>query len=250
MPLFESESLVLRSYDLSEADRIIVFFTREHGLIRGVAKGAKRLKSRFGSTLEPFSTVNLSYFQKEDRELVSIQGVELIRSRFGVASHPETLGTYAYLASLLMALLPPHDPNQTAYRMANACLDAEPEGPDELAVVRLYFELWLLHLGGYLPDWSRCCECRRPLLSAEAAALHSDLTLLCSSCGRTRRIPSVSVLERDLFQAARSVAPAAFVERAGRHVETVRDLSGILRTIVVNVVGHDLMNEPALAVKL
>ena len=88
MSLKESEALVIKSYNLSEADRIVVFFTREFGVVRGVAKGAKRLKSRFGSTLEPFSTVNLSYFQKDDRELVSIQQVELDRSRFETASDP------------------------------------------------------------------------------------------------------------------------------------------------------------------
>src|SRR5215211_5429436 len=101
MPLVESESLVLKSYSLAEADRIVVFFTRDHGIVRGVAKGAKRLKSRYGSSLEPFSTVNLTYFQKEDRELVSIQQVELLRSFFAHASDPESLSTFAYFADML-----------------------------------------------------------------------------------------------------------------------------------------------------
>ncbi|HBR56430.1 MAG TPA: DNA repair protein RecO, partial [Blastocatellia bacterium] len=55
MPIFESESFVLKSYSLAEADRIVVFYTRNYGIVRGVAKGAKRLNSKFGSTLEPFS---------------------------------------------------------------------------------------------------------------------------------------------------------------------------------------------------
>src|SRR5687767_12360245 len=123
MPLYETESLVLKSYNLAEADRIVVFFTRDHGIIRGVAKGAKRLHSRFGSTLELFSTVQLSYFQKEDRELVSLQQVELTRSCFSAASDPEFLHTFSYIADLLMAFVPPHDPNETLYRMTKACLD-------------------------------------------------------------------------------------------------------------------------------
>ena len=57
MSLIETESLVIKSYNLAEADRIVVFLTREHGMVRGVAKGAKRLKSKFGSSLEPFSVV-------------------------------------------------------------------------------------------------------------------------------------------------------------------------------------------------
>ncbi len=64
MSIIESESLVLKSYNLSEADRIIVLLTRDHGVVRGVAKGAKRLKSKFGSGLEPFSVVKVIVFSK------------------------------------------------------------------------------------------------------------------------------------------------------------------------------------------
>ncbi|MFL6467035.1 MAG: DNA repair protein RecO, partial [Pyrinomonadaceae bacterium] len=88
MPLRESESIVLKSYNLAEADRIVVFFTRGYGMIRGVAKGSRRTRSKFGSALEPFSEVNLEYFEKDDRELVSIQNAELIQSAFSTAVEP------------------------------------------------------------------------------------------------------------------------------------------------------------------
>src|SRR5688500_7676363 len=124
MSLKQTEAIVIKSYSLSEADRIVVFFTREFGVVRGVAKGAKRLKSRFGSMLEPFSTVNLEYFQKEDRELVSIRYVDLVRSCFDQASEPEVLQTFSYIADLLISFVPPHDPNETLYRMVKACIDS------------------------------------------------------------------------------------------------------------------------------
>jgi DNA repair protein RecO (recombination protein O) len=248
MPLIESESLVLRSYSLSEADRIIVFFTRDHGIVRGVAKGAKRLKSRFGSTLEPFSTVALTYFQKEERELVSIQNVELTRSRFETASNPEFLHTFSYLAELLTAFLPPHDPNETTYRMAKACLDANLADAAELAAIRLYFELWLLRLGGYLPDWAKCGECSRPLAADSSAGLRHDLHLICSECQRARRLPHVSSFQRETFQRVQTLSPVAFVEHARPHAETVNELSEVLRRLVAQVLGRDLMNERTLAV--
>src|SRR5689334_10691121 len=121
MPLFETDCIVLRSYSLSEADRIVVFYTQDHGLIRGVAKGAKRLNSKFGSTLEPFCELRIEYFQKEDRDLVSIQKTDLIRSSFSIASDPESLSTFSYLADLLLEFTPPHDPNDVLHRMLRAC---------------------------------------------------------------------------------------------------------------------------------
>lgn len=248
MPLFESESLVLRSYSLAEADRIVVFFTREHGVVRGVARGAKRLRSRFGSTLEPFSTVNLTYFQKEDRELVSVQAVELTRSCFYAASDPEFLHTFSYIAELLIAMVPPHDPNEVIYRMTKACVDAGLTGREDLAAIRLYFELWLLKLGGYLPDWAACGDCSRSLDLEESASLRHDLHLLCEQCRGSQRLTPISKVEREIFLNVQKLAPAVFVERAKPHTKTVTQLSEPLRRIIMQVVGRDLIKERTLAV--
>src|SRR5215203_2815495 len=170
MPVVETESLVLKSFNLAEADRIVVFLTRDSGMVRGVAKGAKRLTSRFGSMLEPFSTVNLEYFQKEDRELVNIRHLDLVRSCFDQASEPEVLQTFSYIADLLISFVPPHDPNETLYRMVKACIDSGCSAPPDIAAIRMYFETWLLRLGGYLPNGfrasSRCIsECAKTLSS-------------------------------------------------------------------------------------
>src|SRR5688572_21186994 len=120
MPLFETESLVLKSYNLAESDKIVVLLTRDHGVVRGVAKGAKRLKSKFGSALEPFSIVLAEYFQKDSSELVAIQKADLISSNFRSAGNPDFLQKFSYLIEVLIALSPPNDPDETLYRMVKA----------------------------------------------------------------------------------------------------------------------------------
>ena len=60
MPLFTTDALVLRTYQLGEADRIVVFLTRDRGKKRGVANGARRTKSRFGGGLEPLTLARLA----------------------------------------------------------------------------------------------------------------------------------------------------------------------------------------------
>lgn len=107
MGLVETEGLILKSYNLGDADKIIVLLTQNEGLVRGVAKGAKRLKSRFGGSLEPFSIIDIVYFQKEERELVSIRQIELVKSYFEKASEPEFLQKFAYLTELLNEFAPP-----------------------------------------------------------------------------------------------------------------------------------------------
>ena len=82
MPVRESEALILRSFPLGEADKLVSFLSRSEGRLRGVASGARRPKSRFGSTLEPFSYVRMWFYERETRELVRINQCELIESFF------------------------------------------------------------------------------------------------------------------------------------------------------------------------
>ena len=60
MPLYKTDALILRTYKLGEADRIVVFLTRDRGKKRGVASGARRPKSRFAGALEPLTRVGVS----------------------------------------------------------------------------------------------------------------------------------------------------------------------------------------------
>jgi DNA repair protein RecO (recombination protein O) len=248
MPIFETESLVLKSYNLAEADRIVVFLTRDFGIVRGVAKGAKRLKSRFGSMLEPFSTVTLEYFQKEDRELVGIRHIDLIDSRFERASEPEILHTFSYLADLLVSFVPPHDPNETLYRMAKACIDADSRSPEDIAAIRLYFELWLLRLGGYLPDWNVCNTCKRALESDESADVQADFHLLCGSCRKTRGANVLSGAHREAYRSALKLPPSEFMVTATGNLDVFNDVSTVLRRIISSVLGRELVGEKTFAV--
>ena len=248
MPLHETESLVLKSYALAEADRIVVFFTRDHGIVRGVAKGAKRLQSRFGSTLEPFSIVNLEYFQKEDRELVSIQRVDLLRSCFESASEPRFLQTFSYIADLLTAFVPPQDPNETLYRMVKACLESADGSAGTLSAVRLYFELWLLRLGGYLPDWNACAICKRPLADDESVDLQADFQLFCPACRKSRSNQIIAGPHREVFHMAQRLDPRQFAGFALDKSDIVLEVSNVLKRIISTVIGREVATEKSFAV--
>ncbi len=247
MPLVETEGLVIKSYSLAEADRIVVFLTRDHGVVRGVAKGAKRLKSRFGSGLEPFSVVKLSYFQKDAVELVSIQRADLVRSYFGAASEPEFLQKFSYLGDLLSQFSPPHDPNETLYRMARACLEATAESPANLASVGVYFELWLLRLAGYLPDWSRCDECKRILDDVETADVRANFHLICSNCRRTSG-PPADAAQRKLYASAMRLSPVDFADAARDDRDPIDRLSSTLKRIIAQALARESVAEKPLAV--
>jgi DNA repair protein RecO (recombination protein O) len=153
MPLYTAEALVLRTYKLGEADRIVVFLTRDRGKKRGVAPNARKSRKRFGAALEPLTEVRVSYFEKERRELVGLNYAEPVRSPLAAAS-PEALGYSHYFAELIDEWAAEADADEKLFRLGTSALEALVSGaaPDALA---RYFECWLLRLQGvYPPDLS------------------------------------------------------------------------------------------------
>ena len=240
MALVETEGLVLKSYNLAEADKIVVFLTKDHGVVRGVAKGAKRLKSKFGSGLEPFSSVQVTYFQKDSVELVSIQKVELIRSSFTRASDPEFLRKFSYFSDLLVSMLPPHDPSELLYRMFGACLLTALPEPKAYTAVGVYFELWLLRLAGYLPDWSRCHRCSGPLEQQADLALSADFHINCANCTRARSNINLSGGERELAAMALVLSPHDFYLASEMREDELKDLSSTFKRMISQAIGRDV----------
>ncbi len=248
MGLIETESLVIKSYALAEADRIVVLLTHDHGMVRGVAKGAKRLNSKFGSGLEPFSVVQATYFQKDAVELVSIQKVELVRSNFDAAGNPDFLQKFSYLGDLLVTMSPPHDPNETLYRMVNACVETAAADTATLLSTGVYFELWMLRLAGYLPDWSKCDGCGRTFDDAEEANVQANYHLMCLSCRGGSAPRQFGGVSRAIAAAARRLGPGEFAKYTSDKHGELKSISIILKQMVSTAIGREVVGEKSLAI--
>jgi recombinational DNA repair protein (RecF pathway) len=149
MPLYTAEALVLRTYKLAEADRIVVFLTRDRGKKRGVAPHARRPRSRFTGALEPLTEVRVAYFESERRELVNLNYAETVRSPLA-AANPESLSYSHYFAELIDACAADADADERLFRLGCSVLDALATGTPVEALAR-YFECWLLRLQGVYP---------------------------------------------------------------------------------------------------
>jgi len=160
VPARVSEALVLRTYPLQEADLVVSFLTRDQGKLRGVAKRARRPKNAFGAGLERLSHVRMAYFQRETRELVSLDGCELIRSQFGLASDYWAGVALDYFAEVTEQMLPAAEPNERFFRLLLAVLDylRTTAGKGAWRAIA-YFSLWAVRLSGWLPELHVCLSC-------------------------------------------------------------------------------------------
>jgi len=183
MPLHRTEAIVLRGYRVGEADKVVVFLTRDHGKIRGLARGARRLRSRFGGSLEMGSEVELTYFEKEGAELARIDRCDIIRSSFSCSGDPLLASTLGYFAELTDAFAQEREPNEKLYRLVRAALGALVElGGEGREKTSRYFEAWLLRLCGYYPRGEVCASCGRELKSRGAFYRLEDRELRCAAC--------------------------------------------------------------------
>jgi DNA repair protein RecO (recombination protein O) len=188
MPVQESEAIVLRSYPLGEGDRLVSFFDRQAGRVRGVARGARLPKSRFGSTLELLSYIRIWYFERETRELVRINQCELIETFLDVQADYESGVALALVSEIADAVLGEREPAAPQFRLvlltarAIRVYKASP-------VVLAYYALWMSRLGGWLGALNHCSRCGRGVEREEVYTSQGSPELSCSDCRDTWMSP-------------------------------------------------------------
>jgi DNA repair protein RecO (recombination protein O) len=226
VPVYTSEALILRTYKLGEADRIVVFLTRDRGKKRGVAKGARRPRSRYMGALEPMTRAGVAYYEREMRDLVRLNYVEPQRSplsAIGTAGGAAVLGHVGYFAELIDEWAPEAHADERLYRLGSAVIDALAAGAPVERLAR-YFEYWILRLQGVYPDLVACPGCGGAL-EAGAVMPPREHMFLCRRCAASSHGTGISAGALRFLKAAGRTAPEGMETldldaRASRELET------------------------------
>jgi len=158
MPARETEAIILKTFPLGEADRLVSFLGRASGRVRGVAGGARRIKNRYGSTLEILSHVQIWYVEKETRDLVRIQQCELLES-FNKAQSDYGLSVgLAVVSEISELILPEREVAEPMFRLILLAARGI-ERTADWALPLSYFAFWTVRLSGFLPRFDRCSLC-------------------------------------------------------------------------------------------
>ncbi len=212
MPLYTADALILRTYKLGEADRIVVFLTSDRGKRRGVAKGARRTRSKFAGGLEPFTRVRLEYFEREHRDLVRLSYVEPVTSPLA-SGNGDALSHASYFAELVDEWALEGDPSERLYRLGASVVEALAADASVERLAR-YFEYWLLRLQGVYPSVVACHECGGTLEQAGAVIERQTGVFVCSSCGSDLRGVDLSSEALEFLRAASTLRPERLDEVA------------------------------------
>ena len=234
MGLVETQAVVLQTYKLADADKIVLCMTEKAGLVRGVARGARRLKSKFGASLEPFTLIHLTFFEKETRELVTIRGAEIVKSYFVAAGNSQAFEGLVYLLELVKEFALPNHADERLFKMLRACVDFLAQNPSEANAVSAYSELWTLKLTGFLPEFKSCGNCGLPLDDTYRGQrfISHEGVLWCQACATGGAQPLGAEAYR-LLSSTRRSSPSEWAQKySGAGDESRRAISETARRLV------------------
>jgi DNA repair protein RecO (recombination protein O) len=220
---YSTEAVVLRSFRLGEADRVLHLYTEAHGRVGAVAKGVRKTMSRFGARLEPLSHVEL-VLHRGRGELETVTAAQLVRSHREAREDYYRFSVGMIGAEAMLRLFSEQEANERAFTAVTRFLDLLDETTaaerPTLDPLGLAFQLKLLWLAGYLPHLTGCAECgaeREPLVGYSPRAGGA----VCARCAQATEALALSAegiagIEALLAQPLADAAGLGLSERARR----------------------------------
>lgn len=234
MALVSTEGIVLKTYPLGDTSRIVVVFTRDFGMVRLVAKGARTTPSRFGFSLEPLSRSRLVFYQKPDRDLQLLSKAEVVDPVGSRLSNLTRLAHAQAATELIDRLVWGEEPQADLYDLLARTLDVTARAPVAgLAAVTIAFDLQVASLLGYRPRFDACAGCGAAL-SPRRLFSPARGGLLCDRCAAGE--PGSIQLSADAL-AGLALLSTRPVEDAGQFLEVPRT-GEILRVIEAFLMHH------------
>ncbi|NUQ28367.1 MAG: DNA repair protein RecO [Acidobacteriaceae bacterium] len=161
MTTYQTEAIVLRTWPFEEADLLVSLFTREQGVVKGVARHAMRSRKRFGGALEPMTHVRATYAEKPKQDLVRLDSFEILWSPMSEPVDYGRVTALQFVAEVLGEALPERAVEDDVFRLTVATLAEIKVGQVWMPVT--YFTLWMTRLMGWLPELSVCIVCGEAL---------------------------------------------------------------------------------------
>ena len=174
-----TEGIILRRRDFGESDRILVVFTRKLGRISGLAKGARKPSSRISGHLELFSRG--TFLVSRGRNLQIITQAETIESYDHLRENLSGIGLGSYIVELVDAVTMEEGSNVKLFDLLATALQALDSGL-EPAIVTHYFELHLLGLTGFQPEFFICVECGDTIIEQDQYLSGELGGVICPKC--------------------------------------------------------------------
>jgi DNA repair protein RecO (recombination protein O) len=188
LSLFETEAVILNTLRLGEADKLVTLLSLKRGKVKAVAKGARRPKSRYGASLEPFTYCNVILFDKKPTVLMRMNQADILHPFLKIREDLDRIEAASRMVNIVSALLPEGEANPKVFSLLLAGLGEVEKGERLEWLVRV-FEIRALKHAGYQARLDRCLICHREIEAKAVYFSPKNGGTLCVACARTIRDP-------------------------------------------------------------
>lgn len=155
--LYRVQGIVIRSMDYGEGNKIVTVLTNTHGKAGIIVRGAKKLRSRYGSLAQLFTLGEFGFFRK-GTGLGTLSHGEIIDSHHKLREQLDLAAYASYAAELVDRAFQEEEAGSYLYEQLLACLSHLEQGKDPQIVTHL-FEMKVLEAAGYAPETEQCVHC-------------------------------------------------------------------------------------------
>lgn len=178
--ILKSEAIVLKSFDFRETSRIVTFFTKDYGKVKGILKGIRKDPKKFGSQVDQFSINDIVYYQHRSSDLHLVSQCDLRGYFFEIRKDFKKTMAASYILELVDCLMPAEEKNQEVYALMNDYL-ASLETILDIGKLVHMFQVKMLLYSGFKPHLDSCLECRKKIAGQARFSLNKG-GLICHHC--------------------------------------------------------------------
>jgi DNA repair protein RecO (recombination protein O) len=244
---FRAEAVVLRHANWGEADRMLTLYTREHGKLRAIVKGARKIRSRKAGHVEPFTHITLQLAKGRDIPIVT--QVETLEPYLPLREDLVRTGYASYMLELLDRFTYEEEGgNLTLFRLLTDSLARLCKVADPWPCVR-YYEMRLLDHLGFRPQLFQCANCRREIQAEDQFFSPTAGGVICPRCGIG--LPGLWNISLDALKYLRHFQRSAFAEaaRANPSPEVQKEVETLMQAYFTYLLERQL-NTPGFLKKM
>lgn len=242
MSLLDTPAIGLKSRKWGEADRIVTFFTSRYGKIRGVARGARKLKSRFGSGLDPFTHSHLHLFEKPNDTLFQIRQVDVVEPFLLLREDLAVMAAAARMVNTVAAVTADGDADPPVYETLLMGLRTLSCGGDA-AMTALVFQVRIMGHTGFRPQMDHCAGCGNILKGQGSHFSPKSGGLLCALCAVRQPWHCVALSPGSLALLQQAVhMPAAMWPRLRAEGRVRAELEVAVDRYIATIAGRPIPN--------
>jgi len=198
-----TDAINLKSYNLNDADKIIVLYSKDKGLMRGVAKGSKKPKSKLGARMDLLVANNL--MMVKGKSMDKICQAHSLNAFKGIREDMDKLVYSSYISEIVANFGVEDDPSseeiyELLYKALNRINSAKDRKEVLIAVIK--FQLKIMLIEGFCLELDSCLCCREQILAEDMFLSLQMGGVLCKECNKTFKANlKLNHKIRDFFQA-------------------------------------------------